>query len=245
MLRINMAVPVTPRNSPDFSSEGLLQAAVLGLTDPRFNTTADLQFIPNMDGFPNGRRLEDDATRIELQAAGGIVLAVLGLWYDDFKPGISPSVLTPDLLNVVGYSTGIGKNDVEFRNWFPFEAAPFSGTHKCACADSVPTTADAIAGSFPVTSSLGIATPEVFATASPNPVVNTSRLTYRVQSPAQVTINVVDLSGKTVRVLADKKQDAGNYTIEWNTHSLAKGSYFISISKNGVVKQTLSLIKAQ
>ena len=70
MLRLNMAVPATPRNSADFSSEGLLAAAVLGLTDPRFNTNANLQFIPNMDGFPNGRRLEDDVTRIELQGRG-------------------------------------------------------------------------------------------------------------------------------------------------------------------------------
>lgn len=86
MLRLNMAVPVTPRNSPDFSSEGLVWAAALGLTDPRFNNTPNLQFIPNMDGFPNGRRLEDDVTRIELQAVSGIVLSVLGLYYDDFQP---------------------------------------------------------------------------------------------------------------------------------------------------------------
>jgi hypothetical protein len=35
MLRVNMAVPATPRNSRDFSSLGLIQAAVLGLTDDR------------------------------------------------------------------------------------------------------------------------------------------------------------------------------------------------------------------
>ena len=33
-LRLNMAVPVTPRTDPDFSSLGIVQAAVLGLTDP-------------------------------------------------------------------------------------------------------------------------------------------------------------------------------------------------------------------
>ncbi|MEJ7661095.1 MAG: DUF4331 family protein [Hymenobacter sp.] len=44
-----------------------------------------MQFIPNMDGFPNGRRLEDDVTRIELQAVSGVVLAALGLWYDDYR----------------------------------------------------------------------------------------------------------------------------------------------------------------
>src|SRR6185503_16105411 len=82
MLRLNMAVPVTPRNDPKFSSLGLVQAAVLGLTDPAYNGSAALQFIPNMDGFPNGRRLEDDITTIELQAVSGVVLAAIGLWYD-------------------------------------------------------------------------------------------------------------------------------------------------------------------
>ena len=46
-----------------------------------------MQFIPNMDGFPNGRRLEDDVTTIELQAVGGVVLAAIGLWYDDYLGG--------------------------------------------------------------------------------------------------------------------------------------------------------------
>ncbi len=86
MLRLNMAVPVTDRDDPNFSSLGLVQAAVLGLTDTTFANT-DLQFIPNMDGFPNGRRLEDDVTRIELQAVGGVVLAAIGLFYDDFNAG--------------------------------------------------------------------------------------------------------------------------------------------------------------
>ncbi len=56
-----------PEIDPKFSSLGLVYAAVLGLTDPAYNTNANLQFIPNMDGFPNGRRLEDDVTRIEFR----------------------------------------------------------------------------------------------------------------------------------------------------------------------------------
>ncbi|MDQ3017321.1 MAG: DUF4331 domain-containing protein, partial [Bacteroidota bacterium] len=70
MSRLNMSTPTTPRNDPAFNSLGLVYAAVLGLTDPTYAGNADLQFIPNMDGFPNGRRLEDDVTRIELQAVG-------------------------------------------------------------------------------------------------------------------------------------------------------------------------------
>ena len=126
MLRLNMAVPTTPRNSPDFSSDGLIQACVLGLTDPRFNTTTDLQFIPNMDGFPNGRRLEDDITRIELQAVGGVVLAAIGLPYDDYVSG--GSLVTQDLVDVLGYSTGVDQNDTTFRPTFPFVQRPWRGT---------------------------------------------------------------------------------------------------------------------
>ncbi|NJL73962.1 MAG: DUF4331 domain-containing protein [Saprospiraceae bacterium] len=128
MLRLNMAVPVTPRNSPDFSALGLVQAAVLGLTDARFNANTNLQFIPNMDGFPNGRRLEDDVTRIELQAVSGVVLAAIGLWYDDFDPATSTSPVTQDLIDVLTYSTGVDKNDAPFTATFPYLAMPWRGT---------------------------------------------------------------------------------------------------------------------
>lgn len=126
MLRLNMAVPVTSRNSADFSPLGLVQAAVLGLTNPTYAGNANLQFIPNMDGFPNGRRLEDDVTRIELQAVSGVVLAAVGLWYDDFKTGGSP--VTKQLLDVLTYSTGVEQNDKAFQATFPYVAAPWAGT---------------------------------------------------------------------------------------------------------------------
>lgn len=130
MLRLNMAVPPTPRNDPKFSSLGLVQAAVLGLTDPAYNTNQSLQFIPNMDGFPNGRRLEDDVTRIELQAVGGVVLAAIGLWYDDFNPtDFKPNPVTNQLINVLQYSTGVEKNDTTFKTSFPFVQAPWRGTN--------------------------------------------------------------------------------------------------------------------
>jgi len=129
MLRLNMATPVTPRNSADFSALGVVNAAVLGLTDPRFNGNTDLEMIPNMDGFPNGRRLEDDVTRIELQAVSGIVLAAVGLWYDDFD-GENP--VSQDLLDVLTYTTGVESNDVPFKSSFPYVASPFSAVGDCS-----------------------------------------------------------------------------------------------------------------
>jgi len=86
-----------------------------------------MQFIPNMDGFPNGRRLEDDVTRIELQAVGGVALAAIGLWYDDYAGG-SASPVTNLLLNVIQYSTGVENNDAAFTSSFPYLAEPWRGT---------------------------------------------------------------------------------------------------------------------
>ncbi len=126
MLRLNMAVPPTPRNDPKFSSLGIVNAAVLGLTDPAYNANTAIQFIPNMDGFPNGRRLEDDVTTIELQAVGGVVLAAIGLWYDDYKQdGSSP--VTTNLINVLSFSAGPTKNDTTFKPAFPYVQTPWRG----------------------------------------------------------------------------------------------------------------------
>ena len=124
MLRLNMAVPVTPRNDPSFSSLGILQAAVYGLTLSAYGNTS-LEYIPNMDGFPNGRRLEDDVTTIELQVVGGVALAAIGLWYDDYTTGGTP--LTPRLLNTLQFNAGVTKNDTSFQSSFPYAQQPWRG----------------------------------------------------------------------------------------------------------------------
>ena len=124
MLRLNMAVPATPRNDPNFNSLGLVYAAVLGLTNPAYNANANLQFIPNMDGFPNGRRLEDDVTTIELQAVSGVVLAAVGLFYDD---ATATAPVSPRLLSVLGFNAGPTKNDAPFKSGFPYMASPWRG----------------------------------------------------------------------------------------------------------------------
>ena len=124
MLRLNMAVPATKRNDPKFSTLGLIGAAVLGFTEPQYDNKT-LQNIPNMDGFPNGRRLEDDVTTIELQAVGGVVLAAIGLYYDDFNGSGNP--LTAKFLRALSFNAGVTKNDTTFKSCFPFVQGPWRG----------------------------------------------------------------------------------------------------------------------
>ena len=242
MLRLNMAVPVTPRNSPDFSNDGLIQACVLGLTDPRYNTTTDLQFIPNMDGFPNGRRLEDDVTRIELQAVGGVVLAAIGLPYDDYVSG--GSLVTQDLLDVLGYATGVNNNDTTFRMKFPYVQTPWPGIASCCGTLASKGGKPVMVSTAPqVSGNLGISSPEVFATASPNPFVNSISVKYHVETASNVGIAVYDTEGKLVKVLVNQKQNPGTYSIEWNASSAANGVYYISTAVGGEGKQTIKVVK--
>ncbi len=247
MLRLNMAVPATSRTDSKFSNLGLVQAAVLGLTDPAYNADASLQNIPNMDGFPNGRRLEDDIVRIELQAVSGIVLAAIGLWYDDYNCVGSP--VTPDLLGVYSYTAGVTSNDAPLKSSFPYVASPWPGTHNCDCNtnSSNANRGGTITGTMATTTkqpvALGLSPSEINLAAYPNPTDGSNTIRYSVDAPSQVKIAVFDIQGKLVKVLADKKHDTGVYTIEWNNSGLAKGTYMVTAFKNGMTRQVVKVVK--
>lgn len=232
MLRLNMAVPVTPRNSPDFSSLGLISAAVLGLTDSRFNTTTNLENIPNMDGFPNGRRLEDDVTRIELQAVGGVVLAAVGLWYDDYTIGGSP--LTAQLLNVLGYTTGVEKNDTTFRTDFPFVQIPWSGYDLC--------TGGYVLTSINPNGGLNVGAPQLLMESFPNPANDAVTIRYRVNSRTRVSIKIYDTTGKIVsNPVNNETQESGSYDLKWASAGISPGIYYITLANNGQTVQSLKV----
>jgi hypothetical protein len=240
MIRLNMAVPATPRNSAAFSSEGLLAAAVAGLTDTNYNQTTAIQRIPNMDGFPNGRRLEDDVTRIELQAVSGIALAAIGLWYDDFT-STSTNPVTNDLVNVLTYSTGVSANDTSFRTTFPYVQTPWVGTGKCG-GDAVAYAYPTVLGATP-TGILGLATPGVMMTTYPNPFTGGNTIAYHVAESSTVVINLYDINGRLVRTLVNERKQPGDYTVEWNGNDLDMGTYFAKAVQGNKTQQTLQLVK--
>lgn len=242
MLRMNMAVPVTQRNDVNFSALGVVQAAVLGLTVPPYSLTANLEFIPNMDGFPNGRRLEDDVTRIELQAVSGVALAAIGLWYDDYITG---SPVTPNLLGVLGYTTGVNANDTTFRSTFPYVQLPWSGTGKCSGKEinySQPTVLGPSVG-------LGLAMPEAFAAVGPNPFNESTTFRYRLSSPAEMSIEIYSINGKLVHRMPAKAHGAGEYRYTWDSASAPSGTYIAKLvvgeDYKAQVMQTIKLVKTR
>lgn len=233
MLRLNMAVPATPRNHPNFSSLGIVSACVLGLTQAPYNTNTNIQFIPNMDGFPNGRRLEDDVTRIELQAVGGVALAAIGLWYDDFNGG---SPLTQDLLDVLTYTTGVESNDVPFKTSFPYLALPHAGDSDCGgtIADAA-ASPDAFLGGFTGfnTKMVNTARSAALAAGFPNPFATATTIRYEVEAATEVNISVFDRTGKLIETLVSERLDAGTYEARFEGASLPAGLYFAKITTNG------------
>jgi hypothetical protein len=239
MLRLNMAVPPTPRNSPKFSSLGLIAAAVAGLTDPLYNTTINIDSIPNMDGFPNGRRLEDDVTRIELQAVGGVVLAAIGLWYDDYTSG---SPLTPNLLGVLGYTTGIEANDTTFRGTFPYVQTPWRGTGACSGKPYNYTQPAILAPTAGPTGITGLAASAVKIAAYPNPFANATTIKYHLATKGNVAIYLYDATGRMVKTIVNEVKPAGDYTVNVDASTLTNGSY-IARAIMGSSSQVVKIVK--
>ena len=226
-----MAVPVTSRTSADFSPLGIVQAAVLGLTDPRFNANANLQFIPNMDGFPNGRRLEDDVTTIELQAVGGVALAAIGLWYDDYVPGGSP--VTPQLVNTITFKEGVGKNDTTFKTAFPFVQTPWRGF-----------TGAGYTGPKSNTFNLGIAAEPIALSAFPSPFKSSTTFHYKVsQDAASVMIVITDALGRKIATINEGSRTKGDYYVPWSKTNLASGAYYARMFVDGMKSTTVGIVK--
>ncbi len=241
MLRLNMATPVTERGSSEFqtyASQGLIRAAVLGLVGDPYNTTADLEAIPHMDGFPNGRRLEDDVTTIELQAVGGLVLAAVGLPFDDATAGDYSDLASPALLAELGYNAGPVANDIPLSASFPYQADPHNGY------DYVKQLTAADPNMEPVGINIGVGVPDAFMLNQnyPNPFNPSTTIEYQVSRPGNVAIRVYDIQGRMVDTLVDGDHATGLHSVQWNASSLASGTYFYRIEAAGKSVQTKKAI---
>ncbi|HEX8387149.1 MAG TPA: DUF4331 family protein [Rubricoccaceae bacterium] len=235
MLRLNMAVPTTDRSSAEFrdwARLGLIRAAAIGLTAAPFNTTTNLEFIPHMDGFPNGRRLEDDVVGIELQAVGGVVLAAVGLPQDDAVAANYSDLASPFLLDALSFLAGPTRNDVPLRTTFPFMANPHRGFDYVKQLTAQPPLAN-----FPTAGELGVGAPRGFILEQsfPNPSRGGSTIRFVVASPGTVSLAVYDLQGRLVQTLVDGERAAGTHEARWDASGVAAGTYVYRMMVDGEI----------
>jgi hypothetical protein len=190
-----------------------------------------------MDGFPNGRRLEDDVTRIELQAVGGAVLAAIGLWYDDYTVG-SANPVTTDLIDVLTFTTGVEKNDRPFRNQFPYLALPKPGTSECGGDLAFMSSALYPNGD----AALKLGAPELVMSQNyPNPAKTQTTFKYRVSTDNTVlSIKIYDQTGNIIETpVLDKKYSAGSYELSYNVKQLESGVYYAIMQNNNETVQSV------
>ena len=235
MLRLNMATPITPRNTQeyrDWARLGLIRAAAIGLTVPDFGNT-DLEFIPHMDGFPNGRRLEDDVTGIELQAVGGLVLAAVGLPYDDATAGDYSDLASPFLLDALNFLAGPTMNDLPFRPNFPYLANPHQGFSYVKELTADAPNAVVVANEFET--GRGTEAGYILHPNFPNPTRDASTIRFEIPEASAVRVDVYDVTGRLVTTLADGEMRAGTHDLRWDTRGVAAGSYVYRLQVNGDV----------
>ena len=243
MLRLNMATPVTDRGNSEYTNNarmGLVRAAVLGLTDPAFADTT-IQSIPHMDGFPNGRRLEDDVTTISLQAVGGLVLAAVGFPFDDATAGNYSDLASPALVAELTYNGGPTANDVPLLSQFPYQAEPHRGYDYVKQLTAVEPIMVGISES-----PIGVGVPKAFILEQnyPNPFNPSTTIKYHVSKPADVRINVYNTLGQLVATLVDGQKAAGTYSINWDAKNLASGTYFYQMEVgNDIITKKSILVK--
>ena len=236
MLRLNMATPVTPRNNDEFDNAylGIIRAAAIGLTSPDFAST-DLEFIPHMDGFPNGRRLEDDVTTIELQVVAGLVLAAVGLPEDDATAADYSDLASDQLVSELTFVAGPTRNDVALRSNFPYLANPHRGFDYVRDV-----TAEAPPMTVAIEDGLGLGVPEAFLLDQnyPNPFGASSTLRYHTTREEEVALRVYDIQGRLVQTLVDGRMPAGTHTVRWEANGLAAGTYLLQLQAGDRVVQT-------
>ena len=243
MLRLNMATPPTDRNTDEFRTGarfGLIRAAALGLTSTTYNGSAALQSIPHMDGFPNGRRLEDDVTTIELQAVGGLVLAAVGLPFDDATAANYSDLASARLAAELTFVAGPTKNDLPILASFPYLPNPHRGY------DYVKQLT-AAGPSAPVGVQLGLAVPDAFLLDqnAPNPFGAGTSISYHVAHAARVRLEVYDLQGRRVQTLVDTEQAPGTHSVRWDASRLAAGTYFYRMTADGKVSDVKQAVLAR
>ncbi len=100
----------TAQNTPALADELRLNVAI----KPSATESSLGVLGGDLAGYPNGRRLADDSTDIELKSVAGVV-------YPIFHPSFTADPLAAQ------YGDGVDKNDKPFRTEFPYAALPMNG----------------------------------------------------------------------------------------------------------------------
>ncbi len=82
------------------------------------------------------------------------------------------------------------------------------------------------------------------APAYPNPFNPSTQMSFGIPQSGNVSLQVVDITGRSVETLLNKQMTAGTYTFTWNASNRPSGVYFILAEFDGkMLTQKVMLIK--
>ena len=76
----------------------------------------------------------------------------------------------------------------------------------------------------------------------PNPFNPKTKISYQLPTSTSVQLSIYNLLGQKVATLVNKKQSAGNYSVQWDASGFASGVYLYRLETNNGYKQTRKLV---
>lgn len=77
--------------------------------------------------------------------------------------------------------------------------------------------------------------------AFPSPFTTATAINFSISQPADVEIQVYDVTGKLITTLINSEQQAGQHTIQWDATGVDAGIYFVRMkTENGVVTRRIA-----
>ncbi len=77
---------------------------------------------------------------------------------------------------------------------------------------------------------VGLETAVLGVAVSTNPITGTAALNFSTPVTGHATVQVFDLSGRTVETLVNEEIGAGNHSISWTPGTIASGVYFVRLT---------------
>jgi hypothetical protein len=76
----------------------------------------------------------------------------------------------------------------------------------------------------------------------PNPFVKATTISWQLESPGYITLDVYDFTGRNIRKIVNEKMNAGERQIRFDATNLSAGVYFYQIRANGIVETRKMII---
>lgn len=78
----------------------------------------------------------------------------------------------------------------------------------------------------------------------PNPFVQNTKVTFTLSGDAQIVLEILNISGKSVGTLINEHKPVGEYQVDWNAGELPEGVYYAVLrSENNIVTRKMILMR--